>query len=144
MHALIVTTALLAVLIGSVRSAAAQVPPVRVPMPRMALSVALDWKKMLTARPQPLVVQASIRHRRHVVPQLSMTSVVQPRNASVSLVYDQLQNRVMRWVQPRKDFAPDELPYVMQPRVRSLSAQPIGVSGGLGLAMVIESDALLK
>jgi hypothetical protein len=143
MHALIVTTALLAVLIGSVRPAAAQVPSVRVPMPRMALSMALDWKNMLTARPKPPVVQSSIR-RRHVVPQLSMTSVVQARNTSVSLVYDQLQNKVMRWVQPRKDFAPELLPYVNQPRVRSLSAQPIGVSGGFGLAMVIETDSILK
>jgi hypothetical protein len=62
----------------------------------------------------------------------------------VSLIYDRLQGKLMRYVQPRMSFAPDELPYVMQPRVKALSAQPIGVSGGVGLAMVIESDALLK
>src|SRR3954471_16518780 len=117
MHALIVTTALLALLLGSIRPAAAQAPPVRVPMPRMALSMALDWNKMLTARPRPALAQVSLHHR-HVVPQLSVTTVVKPRQAGVSLVYDQVQNKVMRWVQPRKDFAPEELPYVMQPRVR--------------------------
>jgi hypothetical protein len=143
MHALIVTTALLAVLVGSMRPARAQVPPVRVPMPRMALSLALDWKKMLTAHPKPAPRTADLRHR-HLVPRLSVTTVVPAHADGVSFVYDRLQTKVMRWVQPRKDFAPDELPYVMQPRVRALSAQPIGLSGGVGLAMVIESDALLK
>jgi hypothetical protein len=143
MHAIILTAALCAIMLGSVRTAAAQVPPVRVPMPRMALSMALDWKKMLTTHPRPVAAATPIRHR-HVVPQLTVTSVVAQRVDGVSVVYNQLQGKMMRWVQPRKDFAPELLPYVMQPRVRALSAQPIGLSGGVGLAMVIETDAILR
>jgi len=143
MHALIVTAALCVLMLGTIRPAAANVSSVRVPMPRMALSMALDWKKMLTAHPHPVAAQVQIRHR-HEVPRLSVTSVVKNRPETVSVVYDQLQSKVMRWVQPRKDFAPELLPYAIQPRVRALSAQPIGVSGGFGLAMVIETDSILK
>jgi hypothetical protein len=141
MHALILIAALLAVTFGSIRPAAAQVPAVRVLMPRMALSMALDWKRMLLA-PRPVAAPLHVRHR-HEIPQLSVTSVLGQRPESVTVVYNKLQGKVMRWVQPRKDFAPDQMPYVMQPRVRALSAQPIGVSGGFGLAMVIETDAIL-
>src|SRR4051812_16755480 len=102
MHALIVTSALLAVLIGSIRPAAAQVPPVRVPMPRMALSMALDWKRMLTSPHVVAVVPLKMRHR-HEIPQLSMTSIVDSQAQSVSVVYDRMQHRAMRWVQPRKE-----------------------------------------
>src|SRR5207302_11472455 len=131
-------------LLATIRPAHAQVARTgRLPMPRLALSVALDWKNMFAAekRQPPAPPATAPTASRRDVPRLTVTSVVPPPPPSLDFpAYARLPRTVIKYVQPRKDVVAPEL----RPYVRAVCASPMFAYGSIGAYFTIETDALLR
>jgi hypothetical protein len=142
MRALFGTLALCATLLGTIRPAQAHVAlPMLLPMPRLALSMALDWNKMFAERSHRTATAPSPRAASaRQPPRLTVTTIVPAPSPSPTVAaYDRLTWKLMRWVQPRKDFAPEQQPRV---HMRALSASPMLPARGFGAWVTVETDAL--
>jgi hypothetical protein len=139
MRALVVTVCICALLASAARSARAQVVRAnRFPMPRLALSLALDWKSVFAReRRQAMSVQmrapTPLRHQQ----MLGGGLVLKAPPAPLVVAYDRLQGTLLRVVQPRRELTTAD---AGGQYVRAVSGGPMFGRGGVGAQITFETS----
>ena len=139
MRALAATAFAMLLLVSAIRPAGAQPPRVnRFPMPRLALSLAIDFRSALAREHRRLLVAqmrapTALRHQQ----MLSGGGFVPKAPPALYIMaYDRLQTTVLSVMQPRRQLLFDSGPGYVQ----AVSARPMFAGGGVGALVTFETS----